>query len=78
MGEWVGLNASFLALGTLAALTTVTSMWLWPRDDPAEVPHAHRDMPASHSHLQTPAVDGHGRHSHAYVIDDEHQRWPRD
>ncbi len=78
MGARVGLNASFLALGTLAALTTIMGMWLWPSDDAAEVPHTHPDMPAEHAHLHAPAVDDQGRHSHAYVIDDEHQRWPRD
>ncbi|WP_348223916.1 MFS transporter, partial [Escherichia coli] len=49
MGARVGLNASFLALGTLAALTTIMGMWLWPSDDPAEVPHTHPDMPAEHA-----------------------------
>lgn len=77
MGARVGLDASFIALGTLAALTTLASMRLWPSDDPAEVRHAHPDMLAGDTHLHAPAVDGQRRHSHAYVIDDQHHHWPR-
>ena len=77
--NWVDFGTALhCAFGTLAALTTIMGMWLWPSDDPAEVPHTHPDMPAEHAHLHAPAVDDQGRHSHAYVIDDEHQRWPRD
>lgn len=78
LGAKAGLNASFIALGILAGATTFLSLWLWPSDDPAEVPHAHDDLDAGHAHLKAYAVDAQGRHSHAFVIDDEHQRWPKD
>ena len=78
LGARAGLDASFLALATLAGLTTLLSMRLWPQDDPAELAHTHDDLPAAHEHLGSPTVDSRKRHSHAYVIDDEHQRWPRD
>ena len=77
LGARAGLDASFLALAVLAGLTTLLSMRLWPQDDPAELAHTHEDLPAVHEHLGSPAVDSGKRHSHAYVIDDEHQRWPR-
>lgn len=77
LGAKAGLNASFIALGILAGATTFLSLWLWPSDDPAEVLHTHDDLEAGHAHLESHAVDAQGRHSHAYVIDDEHQRWPR-
>lgn len=77
LGVCAGLDASFLALAVLAGLTTLLSMRLWPQDDPVELAHTHEDLPAAHEHLSSPAVDSGKRHSHAYVIDDEHQRWPR-
>lgn len=76
LGARAGLDTSFLALGMLSGATTLLSLRLWPSNDPAEVPHTHDDAAAGHRH--GPAVDAQGRHSHAYVIDDEHQRWPRD
>ena len=78
MGARVGLNASFLTLATLATLTTLASTQLWPSDDPVELLHTHDDLESGHGHLEAHAVDAQRRHSHAYVIDDEHQRWPRD
>jgi MFS family permease len=78
LGAKAGLNASFIALGILAGATTLLSLWLWPSDDPAEVPHAHDDLDADHAHLKAHAVDAQRRHSHTFVIDDDHQRWPRD
>ncbi|MDF6436384.1 hypothetical protein NMT52_25930, partial [Escherichia coli] len=67
----------FIALGILAGVTTFASLWLWPKDDPVEVPHTHGDLKEGDEHLQSPAVDDARQHSHAYVIDDQHQRWPR-
>ncbi|RTL17385.1 MAG: MFS transporter [Burkholderiales bacterium] len=78
LGARVGLDASFLTLAVLAGLTTLLSMRLWPQGDPAELAHTHEDLPAAHEHLGSPTVDSRKRHSHAYVIDDEHQRWPRE
>ena len=77
LGAKAGLNASFIALGILAGVTTFASLWLWPKDDPVEVPHTHGDLKEGDEHLQSPAVDDARQHSHAYVIDDQHQRWPR-
>ena len=33
------------------------------------------DLPPNHPHLAGSAAGG--QHAHAFVIDDEHQRWPR-
>jgi len=77
LGAKVGLNISFIALGILAAATTFASLMLWPSEDPVEVVHTHSQLGEGHKHLQDPAVDAGGRHSHTYVIDDDHRQWPK-
>ena len=68
-------HGSVTAMLTLAALSLLglgAASALWPRRDPVEIAHSHDDLPADHPHMA-----GGARHSHAYVIDDLHQRWPR-
>jgi MFS family permease len=77
LGAKAGLDTSFIALGILAGATTFASLWLWPKEDPAEIAHTHEGVEEDHEHLQSPAVDTTGKHSHSFVIDDQHQRWPR-
>ncbi|MGP1253210.1 MAG: MFS transporter [Kiloniellales bacterium] len=69
-------HGSVVAMLTLAILSLAglgTALALWPRHDPVEIPHVHNDLPADHPHI---AAGKH--HSHAYVIDDLHPRWPAD
>jgi MFS family permease len=78
LGAKFGLATSFVALGTLAAAAVLLSIRLWPSDDPVELSHRHDELAEGHPHLASKAgAAGAAReHSHAYVIDDEHQRWP--
>ena len=78
LGAKFGLSASFVTLGVIASAAVLLSMRLWPAEDPAELSHRHDDMASGHPHLagEDNAVLGDRRHSHAYVIDDEHRRWP--
>lgn len=75
LGAKFGLATSFIALGTLAAAAVLLSMRLWPLDDPVERSHRHDELAEGHPHLAG-AAGAAREHSHAYVIDDEHQRWP--
>ena len=79
LGARFGLGVSFAALGLLASAAVLLSMWLWPAVDPLPLAHRHDDLPASHPHLATrpSGVLSGGEHSHAFVIDDEHPRWPK-
>ncbi|OYY99401.1 MAG: MFS transporter [Polaromonas sp. 28-63-22] len=72
LGAKFGLATSFVTLGTLAAAAVLLSMRLWPSDDPVELSHRHDELAEEHPHLAGAVRE----HSHAYVIDDEHQRWP--
>lgn len=71
-GASAGMMATLFVLGLVAALGAALGHWLWPSDDPETIPHVHGDLGADHPHLA-----GGGRaHSHAFVIDDLHTRWP--
>ncbi len=78
-GAMAGMPATFLILVVLGAMGLVAAILLWPRDDAAEVEHIHDRLPPGHAHLGDVSPDPTGavRHSHAFVIDDLHQRWPR-
>lgn len=80
LGAKFGLTTSFVTLGVVASAAVLLSMRLWPSEDPVELSHRHDNLAPGHPHLagepdaRQPTA---GReHSHAYVIDDEHQRWP--
>lgn len=78
VGKAISQQAAFFCLGCLAALGALLAVFFWPSNDLEEVSHDHADLPASHPHLQPHA--GHfpgSRHSHNYVIDGLHKRWPR-
>lgn len=80
LGAKFGLTTSFATLGVVASAAVLLSMRLWPSTDPVEFSHRHDNLAPGHPHLvgepdaRSPTVDR--EHSHAYVIDDEHQRWP--
>ena len=78
LGARFGLGVSFAALGLLASASVLLSMWLWPAVD-SPLAHRHDDLPASHPHLvaHPGGVLSGDEHSHAFVIDDEHSRWPK-
>jgi MFS family permease len=80
LGAKFGLTSSFVTLGVVASAAVLLSMRLWPAEDPVELSHRHDNLAPGHPHLAgrsdaRPLATGH-EHSHAYVIDDEHQRWP--
>ena len=78
LGAKFGLTTSFVTLGVVASAAVLLSMSLWPADDPVELWHRHDDLAHEHPHLAdgSDAALVNRHHSHAFVIDDEHQRWP--
>lgn len=73
LGEAVGLMPTLMVLGGTAVATGILARVWWPAADRAELVHDHVDLPSDHPHLQDSIG---GRHSHAFVIDDLHLRWP--
>ena len=73
VGEALGLPATMILLGGLAALGAGIAVRVWPAADPQELIHDHPGLPGNHPHLRE-----HGRapHRHIFVIDDAHRAWP--
>ena len=71
-GAALGLWAALGLAGGLAALAILGALRVWPRDDEV-LTHSHPELPKDHPHLK--GATGH-RHSHRFVIDDEHRVWP--
>lgn len=72
LGAKAGLSFTFAFLGLFAATAVITAFKVWPTEDPDVIEHRHDDLPDSHSHLQ----NGEVKHSHEYMIDEHHSRWP--
>ena len=78
LGAKFGLATSFVTLGVVASAAVFVSARLWPAVDPVELAHDHKDLEAGHPHLSGNIARESGRqHAHAFVIDDDHQHWPR-
>lgn len=79
LGAKFGLSASFLALGVIGSAAVLLSMRLWPAVDPTDLRHTHEELASGHPHLagESNSTRTERAHSHPYVIDDQHQRWPR-
>lgn len=78
LGAKAGLAVSFLVLAALAIAAMLASMRMWPVSDPSELEHEHADMDPGHEHLSSGRHAKGRRHSHVFVIDDDHKRWPAD
>jgi len=77
LGATAGLPMTFLVMAGIAAIGMLAALRLWPANDPAEVEHAHDDLPADHPHLRgASSADGRHVHVHEFVIDSEHLSWP--
>ena len=73
VGAGAGLSVAALLLAGIGALGLVAVLRIWPAEDESVLSHDHPDLPPDHPHLSQ-----HGRqHSHAFVIDDLHRRWPK-
>ncbi|MBL7089754.1 MULTISPECIES: MFS transporter [unclassified Acidovorax] len=76
VGARYGIDVSFVSLGVVAVAAIALSALMWPEHEPAEVAHTHENLPPDHPHLVEVPQGAMQKHSHAFVIDDEHQRWP--
>lgn len=67
-----GAAAAFWSLAALCGVGAMVTVAIWPARETASVEHRHDDLPADHPHLAATT----GAHTHEYVIDDLHRRWP--
>lgn len=76
-GAKVGMPYTFITLGVVASAATFVAMRVWPSDDPDRVDHGHDSPTKAPDHFGDATKDGDAlRHSHKFVIDDDHRRWP--
>ncbi|NWA25986.1 MFS transporter [Pseudomonas gingeri] len=74
LGAQAGLATSFAVLGMLAAVAVMVCLLIWrPAHEQVSLRHSHADLPTDHPHLH--GIGG-KTHEHAYIIDDQHRRWP--
>ncbi|MFI1238378.1 MFS transporter [Nocardia salmonicida] len=73
-----GFTATWATLAVIAGLGATAAIRLWPRHDPAEIEHVHELGSVDPAILADAIQIGprHFRHTHAYVIDPNHPRWP--
>lgn len=65
-------SSAFLVLAGLCGVGAVLAFLIWPASDPDQVAHSHPGMAHDDPHLAS-----HGpEHSHPFVIDERHRRWP--
>ena len=77
LGAKFGLTTSFITLGVVASVAVILSARLWPAEDPVELVHVHKDLDTKHPHVAGEVLSAsEAKHTHAFVIDDEHRHWP--
>ncbi|GAA4899528.1 putative MFS family arabinose efflux permease [Stackebrandtia albiflava] len=78
---WLAATSSTIAAATatgIAAAAAITAAVLQPAEDPPALAHTHVDLSADDPHLADAHPTAHGhRHTHDYVIDHRHRRWPK-
>ncbi|OBK36963.1 MFS transporter [Mycobacterium sp. 1245111.1] len=74
-----GFTATWTMLGMIAAAGAITAVLIWPRHDPEALTHTHDVASTDRVHLDdATAVDGKlMEHTHPFVIDKDHVRWPQ-
>ncbi|MFB2761965.1 MFS transporter [Marinobacter shengliensis] len=74
LGSSAGMTITLLILLGFALGGLILAVKLWPSVDPSERSHHHDDLPSDHPHI---ASDSNSSvHSHNYVIDSLHPKWP--
>lgn len=73
-----GLTVTWSTMLVLAVLGLAVAVVSWPREDPVEITHFHREGDVDPAVIAdaVPVGEGWFRHTHAYVIDGAHPRWP--
>ncbi|MCX0273477.1 MFS transporter [Nocardia zapadnayensis] len=72
-----GFATTWIVLGLVAGAGLVAAVRCWPRHDPAALGHVHDGrIDPGHVHDAVPVGANSYRHTHTFVIDDDHRRWP--
>ncbi len=76
VGASFGLPVAATVLAIIAAVGVGAAFVIWPKADAGSLVHNHADLANEHPHWAEAPQAGGGRHSHDFVIDALHTRWP--
>ena len=80
LAGWLGarysMSVAFAVLGGAGALAVWAAFRVWPSIDLTEIEHEHSNLPEGHIHATGSPTPNGIRHSHPFVVDDYHPRWP--
>ncbi|MGY8858456.1 MAG: MFS transporter, partial [Pseudomonadales bacterium] len=76
LGAHYSMTVAFAVLGGAAALAVWAAFRVWPSIDLTEIEHEHFNLPEGHIHATGSPTPNGIRHTHPFVVDDYHPRWP--
>lgn len=77
VGAEYGIGAAFIALGAICIASMTVAALVWPRHDDEVLFHRHTGLDPDDPHWQDGDQPSDGGHTHVFVIDDLHRRWPQ-
>ena len=76
LGAHYSMTVAFAVLGGAAALAVWAAFRVWPSIDLTETEHEYFNLPEGHIHATGSPTPNGIRHTHPFVVDDYHPRWP--
>ena len=80
LAGWLGarysMTVAFAVLGGASAIAVWAAFRVWPSIDLKEIEHEHVNLPEGHAHANGSLTPNGIRHTHPFVVDDYHPRWP--
>jgi Major Facilitator Superfamily len=76
LGARFGMTAAFAALATITAAGLAIAWKVWPANDQDLIVHTHANAKDLQEHFADGELTAAATHSHPYMIDDHHPRWP--
>ncbi|MEV0292930.1 MFS transporter [Nocardia sp. NPDC050710] len=71
-----GFTTTWVTLAAVAGAGITAALRLWPRHDPAELTHLHEIGTIDPTADAIRVDERHYQHTHVFVIDTDHRRWP--
>ena len=78
LGARFGMSAAFAALAAITAAGLAIAWKVWPANDPDVIVHTHANARDLNAHSTESEPTAATTHSHPYMIDENHPRWPGD
>lgn len=70
-----GAMLTFIPMATISVGAITLAYFLWPTNDVGSLAHVHDNLAPDNTHQHI--KDNEGAHTHEYIIDANHTRWPK-